>query len=146
MNEDFVSYELAVKLKEKGFNKFCENGYFLKSGIEYSTPNDDRVLVSSIGERIFNTECCWFEEEIEYGRDIIYAPTISQVLKWLREEKNIHIEIWWLTNLTIKNLMGFQFVATPMCKNPQRETDLELYCDYETAAIKGTEYVIDNLI
>lgn len=73
-------------------------------------------------------------------------PTISQVLKWLREEKKLYIEIWWLTQHTTKNLKGFQFIITPMCENPQRETDLELYCDYETAAIKGIEYVIDNVI
>ena len=36
MKEDFVGYDLAVKLKEKGFDSFCENGYFLKNGIENS--------------------------------------------------------------------------------------------------------------
>lgn len=30
MKEDFVTYDLAVKLKEKGFDEYCEYGYFLE--------------------------------------------------------------------------------------------------------------------
>ena len=114
MKINFVPYDIAVKLRKKGFNidtDFCYNqaGSIIRVG---SCP----------------------------------APQIHEVLKWLREEKKIHIEVWWQTQYTAKNLKGFQFVVTPICENPQRETDLELYCDYETAAVKGIEYVIDNLI
>jgi len=127
MKEDFVTYELAVKLKEKGFNDECH---------AYYEPLKHCLNLS----RVFK------KNSLAENYNCITAPTISQVLKWLREEKKIYIEIWWLTQHTTKNLKGFQFVVTPLCENPQRETDLELYCDYETAAIKGIEYVIDNLI
>ena len=158
MKEDFVTYEIAKKLKEKGFDKFCENGYFLKSGIEYSVPNDDRVLVSSIGERIFNTECCWFEEEIEYGRDIIYAPTIYQVLKWLREEKNIFIainigycyesdEIPFPTNPKMEPILkGYYYGIWELDNLNDKNARSEYFESHEIAALAGIEYVLDNLI
>lgn len=142
MNEDFVTYDLAVKLKEKGFDSFCENGYFLKNGIEYSIPNDNSVLVSSIGEIIFNTELCWFEEEIEYGRDIIYAPTISQVLKWLRKEKNVHIGFGYSPRKKWRYVV--MYMDDRFYNKPTLAVDG--FLNIEQAALVGIEYVIDNLI
>lgn len=141
MKEDFVTYELAVKLKDKGFKEKCYAYYYPKgSGLIF---NQNQFRGGIVEDCLYSNnslpnECM--------ASDFVDAPTISQVLKWLREEKKLYIEIWWLTQHTIKNLKGFQFVVTPICENPQRETDLELYCDYETAAIKGIEYVIDNWI
>lgn len=59
---EYVTFEIAKKLKEKGFDWETSNVY----------------------ER--NTIACRYED---YPK-----PTISQVLKWLREEKKIHIEIF----------------------------------------------------
>lgn len=45
MKEDFVTHEIAVKLKEKGFDEYCEYGHLLEGGkgILY-TPNISQVL------------------------------------------------------------------------------------------------------
>lgn len=137
MKEDFVTYELAVKLKKKGFKEQCLAYYSKDSDFYYNT---------SYGSDVENAFKSFNSRPNHICGKRIDAPTIPQVLKWLREDKKLYIEIWWLTQYTTKNLKGFQFVVTPICENPQRETDLELYCDYETAAIKGIEYVIDNLI
>lgn len=141
MKEDFVTYELAVKLKEKGYN--CELPYAM-----YNEIGQFFLLTTSAPYNVCESgyKCRVYYDYNDFDKNDFIAPTIPQVLKWLREEKKLYIEIWWLTQYTIKNLKGFQFVVTPICENPQRETDLELYCDYETAAIKGIEYVIDNLI
>lgn len=77
-NEDFVSYEIAAKLKELGFDQPC---YF------YYTKEDAP------------DECVWHttseEAPIDYNRSV-YAgcsmPTLSQAQKWLRDEWNIHID------------------------------------------------------
>lgn len=123
MKEYFVTYNLAVKLKDKGYPQNGNHYYNEKGNIDIPAYNlSDEDMSDTI------------------------APQIHEVLKWLREEKNLHIEIWWHTQYTAKNLKGFQFVVTPICENPQCETDLELYCNYETAALNGIEYVIDNLI
>lgn len=146
MNEDFVTLDIAKKLKSKGFKEKCLAHYDCYGVLSPSTyietwdANNCEDLDYTFFLRSFN-------EGLLDTIGIVYdAPTIAQVLKWLREEKKLYIEIWWLTQHTTKNLKGFQFVVTPICENPQRETDLELYCDYETAAIKGIEYVLNNLI
>lgn len=82
MNEDFVTYELANKLKEKGFREECFTRYYHsdKAYFEINSyhPNTESVFY------------CYNNDE-DLSRFYIDAPTIPQVLKWLREEKKIHI-------------------------------------------------------
>lgn len=110
--EDFVPYELAVKLNEAGFNYDTKEVYEIN------------VLL----ERYFE----------------IPKPTISQVLKWLREEKKIHVSsnigyTGWFFD--IEEILDLQ-EHTQMYKTLY--TDIEDYNTYELAALAGIEYVIDN--
>lgn len=125
MNEDFVPFELAVKLKEKGldcapFAMYNEEGvlYELYTAVDdghYYEPDD-------------------FDE-----RDVI-APTISQVLKWLR-------------------VQSVDIVIRPIFVDGCREYTTEIYAprynkpyhignvsDWGKAAITGIKYALDNLI
>ena len=129
--EDFVTYEIAVKLKEKGFNDEC-NAYYepLKHCLNLS-----RVLqTNSLTE---NYNC-------------ITAPTISQVLKWLREVKGIdvlpqrgHINLDNNGKVTRYYNVNIYFERRFACTLDNDEQD---YSPYEQAALAGIEYVIDNLI
>ena len=78
MNEDFVPFELAKKLEEKGFNWKTLESYTDKIKQKHLVSIDSDIAVVEVKD-IVNT----------YPK-----PTISQVLKWLREEKNISIEIY----------------------------------------------------
>lgn len=123
---NFIPSELAVKLKEKGFT--CEHPFAMYDavGIFYA-------LYTSAG----SIECYdyWDFDEHDY-----IAPTISQVLEWLREEKNIHLytdidnEGWFFE---IKCLKTRFMVNTDFFKR---------YSTHELADLAGIEYVIDNLI
>ena len=75
MNEDFVTYEIAVKLKEKGFRKPCIAHYCCLDG------NVLKFNITTNCIRGSNVKCL-------NGENNIYtdAPTIAQVLKWMREE------------------------------------------------------------
>lgn len=129
--EDFVSFEIANKLKEKGFRKPCILYY-----------NSDKVRT-------------WFNEPdiaknfvpTTLGNDDVLAPTISQVLKWLREEKNIFIEIFLYNG----KYSHFIKSVTQICKDDlfhkclDEDTEEE-YTTYEQAALAGIEYSLDNLI
>ena len=120
--EDFVPFEIAKKLKEKGFScKYPFAIYF--------------------GNRIY----------YDYGdliddKDAIIAPTISQVLKWLREEKDIDLVInpvfFYDDDLGRMREYGCKVFA-PSLNKPE-------HCGYhekwEQAALAGIEYVLDNLI
>lgn len=89
MNEDYVSLEVARLLKEKGFDWKCENRFVEK------IPGTEREE--------------WDEDECAYvtktNCNIYPKPTLYMAQKWLRETKNIHIDVYrnaggWLYNLT----------------------------------------------
>ena len=75
VNDDFVTYELAVKLKELGFDWKCLYWYH---------PNEDdktkRFRMST-------------EMDHNFYKRGISAPTLSLAQKWLREIHHIDVDI-----------------------------------------------------
>ena len=138
MNEDFVSFELAVKLKEKGFREKCllhyesTGGFYSNSIDTYDKPNQE--LDYSDFLKCFNG-----------GNSIglIDAPTISQVLKWLREEQSVFVEIGVGFSIKIhqREIREGEFVYY---RNLWYEE--EAFPTYEEAALAGIKYCLDNLI
>jgi len=69
ITEDYVSFEVAKLLKEKGFDEntlmiYSQDGNFMLNGV------------------------------IEDTYQVLYAaPTLQMAMKWLRYEKNIHIKV-----------------------------------------------------
>jgi len=80
MNKQFVTYEIALKLKELGFNEKCL-GYFNRKGelICGINVSDEAFLFTNIGKA---PNCC-------------LAPLWQQVIDWFREKYNIHIWIYY---------------------------------------------------
>lgn len=128
--EDFVSFELAQKLKEKGFKEQCLAYYTKDSGFYYNT---------SYGSDVENAFKSFNSRPNHICGKRIDAPTISQVLKWLRHEKGIHVCIAlgefsdWMYDVS-------RIDGNMLCK---AEDDFK---SYEQAALAGIEYVLDNLI
>ncbi len=134
MNEDFVTFELAVKLKKKGFNEPCFGWYYPSEvcGFDYKTT----IVFNNSAYRGSN-----YKDMLVSHKDEKYidAPTISQVLKWLREEKAISVE----PCATPYNCWYYMI----KCKGEIKVTYMDnKYKTYEGAAIAGIEYVLDNLI
>ena len=73
--EDFVTFEIAKKLKEKGFPQHI---------------TDEAYIVSNYGEDEYDIGDRLPIPLIPDYMDDVAAPTISQVLKWLREKKNTY--------------------------------------------------------
>jgi hypothetical protein len=67
------------------------------------------------------------------------APTISQILKWLREEKKLHIVI------PASFDEGYWWEVRDFNREISEYSDIE-YTSYEEATLAGIEYVLDNLI
>lgn len=127
--EDFVSYDIAVKLKEKGFPQYISDDEYITEN-EY---DDDKYLV---GER-------WGIPFIPDYCNVVAAPTISQVLKWLREEKKLNVNMrlyiedkWYYT---IQNNKG-DFIYSHLVGSDF------LHESYEESALAGIEYALDNLL
>ena len=118
--EDFVTFEIAKKLKEKGFNLGVYRYY------------ENKVLKWSNSP--------WLEPKYnDYREHIIAAPTISQALKWLRKEKKIHICV------DFDGYMNWYYQIAIY-----GSTDIAAagygYNDYEIAALAGIECVLNNFI
>ena len=69
----------------------------------------------------------------------LVAPTISQVLKWLREEKKIYVSV------EVEREDWFEYKIVQTIKNT-RKTGTRVYETYSEAILAGIEYVLDNLI
>ena len=79
ITDDYVSFEIAKLLKEKGFDELC-----------FALYNPEEELIQC-GVKLSNTQV---------GRvpGSYSAPTHQMALKWLREVHNIFIEIKYVPN------------------------------------------------
>lgn len=137
--KDFVTYDLAVKLKEKGFKCQYPIAMYNEIGVFHAlyTSADYNPHIKSV---FGNREYYDYEDFDEH--DCI-CPTISQVLKWLREEKKLHIELWtvgkkpikWCHTITTLNHVGEKQGWSSGTRGDS----------YEAAAIAAIGYVLDNL-
>lgn len=108
--EDFVTFEIAKKLNEKGFDWICSRYYSLDN------------------KKLKKNEYWGYEERIS-------APTISQALKWLREEKKIHIGVLY---------HGYYAVWIQPMKRNEAEHVIHECKTNEAAELEGIEFVLDN--
>lgn len=120
--EDFVTLEIAKKLKEKGF--------------PIKTKTEGKFGLTKV-------------------KEVEILPTISQVLKWLREERKIHIEIGfgcygfcWDLTLNIKYVEGYNNSEWDLLDGEKyKEIDNQgNHSTYEQCALCAIEYILDNLI
>jgi hypothetical protein len=119
---DIVSFEIAQKLKEKGFREKTSGGYMLPIKLPHFP------LTYSLKD--------WNKAD-----DCYSAPTISQVLKWLREEKKIYVLININFDMTwFWDILGIN--TEPDCFGESDGT----YQSYKQAALAGIKYCLDNLI
>ena len=75
IQEEFVTLETAKLLKEKGFNEYCKD--IIKE-------DDNRIMQSVFRTNKNLPKLCYS------------LPTQSVAQKWLRETKNLHIEISYM--------------------------------------------------
>lgn len=152
--EDFVTFKISQKLKEKGFNEKCLFAYNDEQIInpkvveEYGDLSDDGYyeLTKNGGGKLKWDNVYIYEQQIILRdkiiikRNFIDAPTISQVLKWLRG-KDIMVEIPPV--LCDDGTWSFSFrVQTKKLY----DRSMKDYTSYEEAALACIEHVLDNLI
>lgn len=125
IEEDYVSFETAKLLKEKGFD----------------IPS-------------FNPEewpCCMYDEEGKlqwgsYSDDWCCRVTFQMTMKWLREVHNKHCDVgickdgWFYDIFDTKVLTG-DFYQEVKCYNSK-----EGFNSYEDAAEAAIKYCLENLI
>lgn len=139
--EDFVPYELAVKLKEKGFRKPCM--------AHYSRLNENVLKFNITIDCIRGSNFKVLNEEYNI---LIDAPTISQVLKWLREKKVISVEPYssasgWRVTICRAYHQGRTDTGGGTCLKSEVEgyNDGGAFEKYEEAALAGIKECLDNM-
>ena len=169
---DFVDFDLAKKLKEKGFDYKCLfvynkeqiiNPEVVKTFGELSDDGYYELTKEGGGKLDWDFVYVNNYQLIQYRdvlipREMIKAPTISQVLKWLREEKKIFVainigycyesdEIPFPTNPKMEPILkGYYYGVWELDNLNDKKSYSEYFKDYEQAALAGIEYVLDNLI
>ena len=117
ITEDYVSFEVAKLLKEKGFNAplcciYDIDGLFVDDHAEFSNSTDAPGF-----------ECV--------------APTHQMAMKWLREVHNINLNISW--SPSFKDYFVEIFKPTLLYS-------IGIYRSYEEACEAAIKYCLENLI
>lgn len=127
---EFVNFELAKKLKGLGYN--VPFFFFYRT--------DDQLIHHAV-----------VGQPLVYGKnvdnEVVIAPTISQVLNWLRKEKYILIGISPMQEYGGEETV--EWCSTVYKSSKQGGLSLKeefYYQSYEQAALAGIEYVLDTLI
>ena len=143
---EIVLFDLAKKLKEKGYPQEPKSGvlnqYYEWDGLRNIHP--------------LYVEAVWYESE---NKEYLYsAPTISQVLKWLREERKIYVGPCILADAdtdadgkVINEYTYWSFSVThietgDMIYFEYERIDDKRFDSYEQAALAGISYCLDNLL
>lgn len=128
ITEDYVSFEIAKLLKEKGFDEKCRQYYYR-----------DNLILSR--NEVCNEELDNFQEVGEGWS----APTLQMAMKWLREVHKLCISI--TPQVTDDEGSGgclWEWTVTHLLV-PQ-SVSLELFESYEEACEKAIRYCLENLI
>ncbi len=130
MKIEFVTYQIALKLKEKGFPQVKDNALAM-----YNEDGEWFSLATNLDKDEYSFED--FDD-----RDCV-CPTIAQALKWLREEKHLEAngcydndEQGWLgyvCEMNVQDLYAFHILK-------------EHHKLYEEAALSAIEYTLNNLL
>lgn len=139
--EDFVTFEIAKRLKDIGFE--CKHPFAM-----YNENGKFHALFTSAD--FYNCKSGKYREyyAIEDFDEYDYiCPTISQVLKWLREEKLILIGLSPMQEFDSDDDIEWCAGIYKGDKQGGLKWEEELYYQsYEAAAIAGIEHCLDNLI
>lgn len=151
ITEDYVSFEIAKLLKEKGFDEDTTYVWYehlpKENAVrkeEMGKPKMDYFYFDKNGER--NTKYHNSLGLIPYINGEIYsAPTHQMATKWLRE-KGWHIEISLTYDDDEKACYYVLITNTKTFIGKDTELDDKLFYIYEEAVEAALKYSLENLI
>ena len=138
ITEDYVSFEVAKLLKEKGFDGDT-NCYYIEGSVDknlYYSP-----IRNNHNKRITNNE---FDIQIDIDSCKISAPTLQMAMKWLRKNHQIFIR----PNTSF--LYPIKWYAEIFCYGDNLKTQQDVKTEYydspEEACEAAIKYCLENLI
>lgn len=124
MNKEFVTYEIALALKELGFNEENIVGYYRGNRIvdlvEYKFTIENYSHIEFIPAPLYQQAFRWFRDK--YGLEIILAPdSFNDISKKLREYKIISYDKSW----KIEEILEPSHWTRKGCFSTYEEAELE---------------------
>ena len=144
MNKQFVTYEIALKLKELGFNEKCLASYYTDDERNYGKGDIydcRRKLSSSIDFDPFKEE---FDNFYINSNETYYvsAPLWQQVIDWFREKHNMYIEITYEGGLQKDtSLYSFQIWSN---QTSNKSDKMNYFKAREQAILKAIELILNK--
>ena len=124
ITEDYVSFETAKLLKEKGFDEICSTAYETITNVH----EIEQCSISSWGK---------------LGQ--VKRPTLQMAIKWLREVHKLFIAINMIPD-TIQKPYFFKLYVDKKIYNFPLDYSVEFYTTYEEACEAAIKYCLENLI
>ena len=138
ITEDYVSFEVAKLLKEKGFDEPCTTRY-----------GTDKRFIRSLSH---------FKNS-EINKDAVNVPTLQMTMRWLREVHQLHISVdvrpiyGKVKDEKGRNTCGllyWHYIASGEWMNDKREPQQKAFVvsekTYEEAVEAAIKYCLKNLI
>ncbi len=135
ITEDYVSFETAKLLKEKGFDEECSCFY---NNIDYGTPG-----LEVDGQLYYKNSAL---DDEEYA-----APTLQMAMKWLREVHRLHVEVvpnpFNFEHQDIQDGWGCEVThLSDLSYDGNYEFFQKKYSTYEEACEAAIKYCLENLL
>ena len=122
ITEDYVSFEVAKLLKERGFDWEVHRSYLM---------NDNIFVPADVSDLL-------------YRKDAIRIPTLQMAMKWLREEKGVAI-IPVLSSI-LDNEKFLWDIKIVVAKTGESYSQGWIYEKQEEAFNTAIKYCLENLI
>ena len=148
----FVDKKLAIKLRNKGFDKPCFGYYYVETPTGFT---DGKLVLSRYYGRGGTFMDTLKRHDLPYTTsNIVDAPTIEQVLEWLREDCGLYISIACSRNYDIdadgRELGSWVYwwyeIYAHLSADLIYQDDEKEYETYDEAILAGIEYVVEHLI
>ena len=134
--EDYISFETAKLLKEKGFDEECR-AFYVKS--------------KECGIELFHAK-----EPYNYNNNVhpcTSAPTLQMAMKWLREVQALNIYargVWKDVEVQYGDwepaVVGYEWFVESLIDDTYSKTSIEPFLTYEEACEAAIKYCLENLI
>ena len=135
IQSQFCSYEIALKLKELGFDEECFCTYH---NAELSRNPSHKIDATPIQGKPY----VWKNSKVH--NSIVCVPLWQQVIDWFREVKNIIVEVWYDNTQDD----GFSWLYEIYIDNNEHQHDGSYYDSFyearEQAILKAIELCKKN--
>lgn len=142
ITEDYVSYETAKLLKEKGFDSEevgCHGGFYSETCYE-----SGHGIITESGQEVGIVYDDLRNCDLDYNEYL--RPTIQMAMKWLRDVHHLVIQIEFIDFLEHGEIWLYSIIERKTIKQlTGRDEDFTEH-SYEEACESAIKYCLENLV